>query len=155
MDNVLFISLVSQLCPTLWNPTDYSMPGFPVHHQLPELTQTHVHWVNDTPPTISCFIIPFSSCLQSFTASGSFLVSQFFKLGSQNIGGSDSASVLPVNIQDWFPLRLTNWISLQSKGLSKSSPTPQFKSINSSALSFLYSPPITSIHDYWKNHSFD
>ena len=69
------------------------------------------------------------------------------------IGASASASVLPMNIQDWFPLGLTGWISLQSKGLS--SPTPQFKSINSSALSFLYGPTLTSIHDHWKNHSFD
>ena len=68
-------------------------------------------------------------------------------------GASASASVLPMNIQDWFPLGLTGWISLQSKGLS--SPTPQFKSINSSALSFLYGPILTSIHDHWKNHSFD
>ena len=63
---------------------------------------------------------------------------------------------LPTTIQDWFPLGWTGWISLQSKGLSEeSSPTPQFKSINSSALSFLCSPTLTSIHDHWKNHSFD
>ena len=73
-----------------------------------------------------------------------------------NIGVSASASVLPMNIQDWFPLAWTCWISLQSKGLSRaSSNTPQFKRINSLVLSFLYSPTLTSIHDYWKNHSFD
>ena len=103
--------------------------------------------------TISSSVIPFSSCLQSFPASGSFPVSQFFASGGQSIGVS--ASVLPMNIQDWFPLGWTSWISLQSKGLSRSSPPPQFKSINSSALSFLYSPTLTSIHDYWKNHRFD
>ena len=65
-----------------------------------------------------------------------------------------SASVLPVNIQDWFPLRLTGWISLQSKDSHESSPTPQFKSINSSVLSLLYNPTLISIHDHWKNHSF-
>ena len=106
-------------------------------------------------PTISSSIIPFSFCIQSFTASGSFLVSPFFKLGSRSIGGSALTSVLPMNIQDWFPLGLTGWISLQSKELSKSSPTPQFKSINSLMLSFLYSPTLISIHDYWKNHIFD
>ena len=70
-------------------------------------------------PTISSSVIPFSFCLQSFTASGSFLMSQFFASGGQNIGVSVSASVLPMNIQDWFPLGLTCWISLQSKGLSR------------------------------------
>ena len=78
----------------------------------------------------------------------SIFVSQFFASGGQRIGVSASASVLPVNIQGQFPLIWTDWISLQSKGLS--SPTPQFKSINSLALSFLYSPTLTSIHDYWK-----
>ena len=68
---------------------------------------------------ISSFVIPFSSCLQSFPASGSFLRSQFFALGGQNNGASASASVLPMNIQDWFPLGLTGLISLQSKGLSR------------------------------------
>ena len=70
-------------------------------------------------PTTSSSIIPFSSCLQSFPASGSYPMSQFFTSGSQNIGVSASASVLPVNIQDWFPLGLTGWISLESKGLSR------------------------------------
>ena len=102
-------------------------------------------------PTISSSVVRFSSCLQSFPASGSFLTSQFFASGSQSFRVSASASVLPMNIQDWFPLEWTGWISLQSKGLSnESSPTPQFKSINSSVLSFLYGPPLTSIHDYWK-----
>ena len=64
-------------------------------------------------------------------------------------------SFLPVNIQDWFPLGLTGWIPLPPRDFQESSPTPQFKSINSSAFSFLYSPTLISIHDYWKNHSFD
>ena len=105
-------------------------------------------------PTVSSSH-PFSSCLQPFPASGSFPMSQFFTLGGQSIGASASASVLPMNIQDWFPLGLTGLTSLQSKGLSQeSSPTPQFKNFNSSALSFLYGPILTPIHDYWKNHSF-
>ena len=107
-------------------------------------------------PTISFSVVPFSSCLQSFPVSGSFPMSQLFASGSQSIGASASASVLPMNIQDWFSLGLNGWI-LQSKmeKLEKSSPTPQFKSINLSALSHLYGPTLTSVHDYWKNHSFD
>ena len=70
-------------------------------------------------PTISSSGIPFSSCLQSFPASGSFQMSQFFASGGQSIGVSASASVLPMSIQEWFPLRWTGWISLQSKGLSR------------------------------------
>ena len=106
-------------------------------------------------PTISSSVISFSSCLQSFPTSGTFPRSQLFTSGGQSIGVSASASVLPMNTQDWSPLGWTGWISLQSKGLSKASPKPQFKSINSLALSFLYSPTLTSIHDYWKNHSCD
>ena len=70
-------------------------------------------------PTISSSVIPFSSCLQSFPASGSFQMSQFFTLGGQGIRVSASASVLPINIQDWFPLGWTSWISLKSKGPSR------------------------------------
>jgi len=99
-------------------------------------------------PTISSSVIPFSSCPQSFPASWSFLTSQFFTSGDQSIGVSASASVLPVNIQDWLPLGWTGWIFLQSKGLKEFFPVPQFKSINSSALSVLYSPNLTSIPDY-------
>ena len=92
---------------------------------------------------------------QSFPDSESFPMSQFFASGGQSIGVSVSTSVLPMNIQDWFPLGRTGWISLQSKDSQESSPTPQFKSINSLVLNFLYSPALTSIHDYWENHSFD
>ena len=105
-------------------------------------------------PTSSS-VIPFSSCLQSFPASGSFPVSQFFASGGQSIGVSASGSVLPLSIQFWFPLGLTGLISLQSKGLSRIFPTPQFKTNNSLVLSFLYSPSLTFIHDCWKKHSFD
>ena len=111
-------SSVAQSCPTLCNPMDCSMPGFSVHHQLLEPTQTHpsCQWCH---PTISFSVVPFSSCLQSFPPSGSFLMSWFFASGGQSIGVSASASVLPMNIQDWFLLGLTDWISLQSKGLSR------------------------------------
>ena len=87
-------------------------------------------------PTISSCVVPFSSCLQSFPASGAFPVSRLFTSGGQSIGVS--ASVLPMNIQDWFPLRLIGLISLQSKGLSKVFSNTTFKSVNSSALSFFY-----------------
>ena len=108
-------------------------------------------------PTILSSVVSFSSHLQSFPASGSFQISQFFASGGQRFGTSASASVLPMNTQGWFPLGWIGWISLQSKGLStqESSPAPQFKTINSSVLSFLCSPTLTSIHNYWENHSFD
>ena len=91
----------------------------------------------------------------SIFPSMSFQMSQFFASGGQSIGVSASASVVPMNIQDWFPLGWTGWISLHPRDAQESSPTPQFKTINSSVLSFLYSPTLTSIHDYWKNYSFN
>ena len=101
--------------------------------RLFETPQTTAHQASSTPgvysnscplsrwyhPTISSSVIPFSSCLQFFSASGSFPINQFFPSGGQNIGVSASASVLPMNIQDWFPLGWTSWNSLQSKGLSR------------------------------------
>ena len=109
---------VTQFCLTLWDPMDCSMSGFPVLHHLPELAQTHVHWVL-WHPTISSSVISFSSCLLSFPASGSFLMRQLFESGGQSIGASASASVLPVNIQGWFHLGFTGLVSLPSKGLSR------------------------------------
>ena len=98
-------------------------------------------------------VIPFSSRLQPFPASGSFSMSQFFASGGQSIGVSASASVLPTNIQDWFPLGWTGWISLQSKGLSRifSNTTVQKHQF----LGTQFSSTLTSTHNYWKNHSFD
>ena len=94
------------------------MPGLPVRHQPPEFTQTHVHWVGDAIQPSHPFIIPFSSCLQSVTPSEFFPISQLFTSGGQSIGSSILASVLPMNILDWFPFGLTGLISLQSKRLS-------------------------------------
>ena len=106
-------------------------------------------------PTISSSVIAFSACPQSFSASGSFQMSQFFTSGGQSIGVSASASVLPMNTQDWS-LGWPGWISLQSKGLSNLLQHHSSKaSILLKALSFLYSPTLTSIHDYWKNHNLD
>ena len=109
-------SSVAQSCPTLCDPMNHSTPGLPVHHQLPELTQTHVHQVSDaiqpSHPLSSPLLPP-----SIFPSIRSFPMSQFFTSGGQSIGAS--ASVLPMNIQDWFPLGLTGLISLQFKGLSR------------------------------------
>ena len=101
-------------------------------------------------PTIWYSIITFSSCLQSFPASGSFLINQFFVSGGQSIGASASTSVLPLNIQGWFPLGLTDLISLQSKGLTRVfSNTTVLKHELFGAQISLQST-LTSMHDYWK-----
>ena len=110
---------ITQSCLTLFSPIDCSMLGLPVYHQVLELAQTHVHRVSDVIQTISSSVIPFSSCLQSFPASGSFQMSQLFTSGGQSIGVLASASVLPMNIEDLFPLGWTGLISLLSKGLSR------------------------------------
>ena len=98
-------------------------------------------------PTISSSIIPFSSCLQSFSASRSFLIRWLFTSGGKSIGASTSASVLPKNIQDWFPLRVLVWSPCSPRDSQGSSPTPQFKSINSLMLSLLSGPTLPSAHD--------
>ena len=132
---------------SLSDPMDRNTAGLPVHHQLPELCSDSRPWSQWCHPTITYSVIPFS-CLQSFPASGTFPMRQFFASGGQSNGASASASVLPMNIQDWFPLEWTGLISLQSKGLSRVFSNTQFKSINSSVLSFLYSLTLTSVHDY-------
>ena len=115
-----FSSVHSLSCVRLFfNPMDCSMPGFPIHHQLQEPTQTYVPHIGDVIQPSHPLSVPFSSCLQFFPASGSFPMSQFFASSGQNIEVSASSSVLPMNIQYWFPLGLTGWISLQSKGLSR------------------------------------
>ena len=106
-------------------------------------------------PTILSYVVPFSFCPQSFPASGSFQMSQLFTSDGQSIGVSASKSVLPMNTQNWSPLGWTGWISLQSKRLSRVFSNTTVQSINSSALSFLHSPTLTSIHDHRKNHSLD
>ena len=144
---------VTKSCLTLCDPMDCSTPGFSVLHQLLEFAQTHVHWVNYAIQQ-SHPVTPFS-CPQSFPASRSFLMSQLFTSGGLSIKASASASVLPKNIQGWFSLGLIGLISLESRGSQESSPAPQFKSINSSVLNLLYGPTVISLHDYWKNNSFD
>ena len=96
-------------------------------------------------PTISSSGVPFSSCPQSFPASVSFQMSQLFTSGGQSIGVSASTSVLPINTKDCSPLGWTGWTPCSPRDSQVSSPTPRFKSISSSALSFLYSPTLTSV----------
>ena len=146
-------SSVTQSCPTLWDPINCSTPGLPVHHHLPEFTPTHVHWVSDAiqpshPRSSLSPPAPNPSHHQSLFQ----WVNSLHEVAKVLEFHSALALVLPKNTQDWSPLE---WISLQSKGLSRVFSNTTFKSINSSALSFLHSPTLTSIHDYWKNHSLD
>ena len=129
--------LVAKSCPTLCNPTDYSTPGFLVLHHLLEFA--HKLMVIESVMPFNHLIIchPFSSCPQSFPASGSFQMSQLFTSGGQSIGVSASTSVLPMKTQDWSPLELTGWISLQSKGVSRVFSNTTVQSINSLVLSFI------------------
>ena len=145
---------VAQLCLTLCDPLDCSTPGLPVHHQLPEFTQTHVHWVSDA-------IQP--SHPQS-SRSPAFNLAQHQGLFHWISSLHQVAKVLEFQLQHQSFQRIFR-IDFLSDGLvgspcsprdsQESFPTPQFKSINSSALSFLYGPTLTSICDYWKDHSFD
>ena len=148
LSSVQFSSV--QLCSALCHPMDCSTSGLPVHHRLPELAQTHV-----MPSKYLSLCRPLSSRPQSSPASGSFQMSQFFTSGGQSIGVSALASVLPKNTQADLLLNRLVGSLCRPWDSQESSPTPQFKSMNSSALSFLYGPTLTSIHDYWKNHSSD
>ena len=148
-------SSVAQSCPTLCEPMDCSTPVFPVHHQLPEPTQSHVHWVGDAIQTSHPLLSPSPTFFNLSQHQGLF----------QWVSSSHQASeVLEFQLQhqsfQWifrvdFHLDWLVWSPCSPRDSQESSPTPQFKSINYLALSFLYSPALTSIHDYWKNHSFD
>ena len=131
---------------------DCSMPGLPVHHQLPEFTQTHVHWVGDAIQPFHPLSSPSPPAFNLAQHQGLF---QWVSSSHQvaKVGVSVSTSVLPTNLQDWFPVGWTGWISCGPRDSQESAPTPQFKSINSLALSLFYGPTLTS--DYLNNHSFD
>ena len=124
------------------------------HTRLPCLSPTPGPCSNSCPsswwchPTISSSVIPFYSRFRSFPSSGSFPISQFFASDGQSIGASASTSILSMNIQGWFLLELTVGSPWSLRDSQESSPTPQFKSINSSVLSFLYSPTLTSMYDH-------
>ena len=116
---VVQFNSVAQSCPSLCDPMDCSMPGPPCQSPTPGAYSDSCllsWWCH---PTILSSVVPFSSHLQSFPASGSFPVSQFFASGCQSIGVSALESVLPMNIQDWSPLGWTGWISLHFRGLSR------------------------------------
>ena len=139
--------------------SDSLRPHEPQHTRPPSPSTTPWVYPNACPlswwchPIISSSVVPFSSCLHSFPASGSN--ESVLPIRWQSIGVSTSTSVLSMKIQDWFPLGWTGWISLQTKGLSRIFSNTQFKSINSLVFSFPYSQTFTSIHDYWKSHSLD
>ena len=136
------------------DPMDCSTPDFPVLHHLLELTQTHVHWVSHAIQP-SCPRLSPSPPPSNYPEFMSFLMSCLFTSGGLSIGTSASASVLSMNIQDWFPLGWISWISLQSKRLSRVFSSTTVQKHRCLVLSLPYGPTLTSIHDYWKNHSFD
>ena len=155
--SILYISSVqfsrSVVSDALW-PHDHSTPGLPVHHQLPEFTQTHVHWVGDaiqqSHPLLSPSPhAPIPPSIRVFSNESTLHMRwpKYWRF-SLSISPSNEHPGLISFRMDWLDL-------LAVQGTLQSSPTPQFKSINSSALSFLHSPTLTSIHDYWKNHSLD
>ena len=150
--NLCSVSSVAQSRVTLWDPVDCSTPGFPVCRQLPELAQSQVHQVGDA--IQPSHPLSFPSPAFNLSQHQSFLMSRLFAWSFHSIWASASAFSTSVNTQDWFPLQLTGLI-LQSKGLSRvfSNTTVQNHQFFSSH--FLYGPTLTSIHDYWKNHSFD
>ena len=148
-------SSVAQSCLTLCNLMDCSTPGFPVHHQLPELAQTHVHQVSDD-------IQPSHPLSSSYPPA--FNLSQHQGLFKWVSSSHQVAKVLEFQLQhqsfQWmfrtdFLLDRVVGSPCSPRDSQESSPTPQFKRISSSVLSFPYSPTLTSIHDYWKNHSLD
>ena len=152
MKSLVYLLSHVRLC----SPMDCSMPGFLVHHQLPKLAQTHVHWVSDAMPPSHPLSSPSPPAFNLSQNQGLFQWEGSSHQCGQSIGVSVSASDLPVNIQGWFPLLLTGFISLQSKGVVKS--PLQYHSPKASILRhsvFFYCPAVTSVHDYWKNHSFD
>ena len=110
---------VTMLCPALCNSMNFSTPGFPVLHHHLDFAQIHIHWVDDAIQPSYPLLPPSPHALKSSLASGSFPMSRLLASGGQSIGAWASVSVLPVNTQGWFPLRLTGLISLQSKGLSR------------------------------------
>ena len=156
--HIVYISSVQFSHPVV----SYSLWPYGLQHARPPCpSQTPRVYSNSCPlsqwchPAISSSVIPFSSCLQSFPASGSFLMCQFFTSGGQSIGVSASASVLSMNIQDWFLLEWTGYISLQSKGLWRIFPNTTVHHHQFFTLSFLHTPTLTLIHDHWKNRNFD
>ena len=153
-----FCSPVAQSCLTLCSPLDYSMPGFPVLHHLPEVAQTHDHWISDAiqpPHPLSSPSPPafnLSQCQALFQWVSSSQVAEVLELQLQHQSSQWIFRIDFLNIhwKDWLV-----WSSCCPSDSQKSFPAPQFQSINSLALSLLFGPTLTSVHDYWENHSFD
>ena len=149
---ISFINSVSESCLTLCDTMDCRLPCIsPIPGACPNSCPLS-HWCH---LTISSSVIPFSSCLHSFPASGSFPMSQFFISGGQSMEASTSASVLPMNIQNWFPSGWTGWISLESKGLLSVFSNTTSQKHQFFCAQFLSGPTPTLIYNYWKNNSFD
>ena len=151
-----FSSVVAHSCPTLFDCMDYSRSGFPVHHQIPELAQTHFHCVSDViqqfHPLLSPSLLPSIFPRIRVFSNESVLRIRWPKYW--NCSFSISPSNEYSGLISWLVFWLV-WSPCYPRDSQASSPTPQFKTINSLALCFLYCPSLTSIHDYWKNHSFD
>ena len=141
-----------ELCTTLCDPMNYSPASLSITNSRSLLKLMPIESVMPS----NCLILfhPLLLPPSVFLASGSFSMSLLITLDSQSIGASAS-SVLPMNIQGWLPSRWLIWSPCSPRDSQESSPIPQFKSINSLALSFLYSPTLTPIHDHWENHSLD
>ena len=155
-DLVVNYCSVTQSCPPLFKLMDCSTPIFPVLPHLLEFAQTHVHWIGDVIQPSHPLLFPSPPAFNLSQHQGFFFpMNQFFASGGQINGASASPSAILMKMQDWFPLGLTGLISLQSKAFSRVFSNTQFKSINCSVFSFFYGPTLTSIHNSWKNHSFD
>ena len=142
-------------CLTHCNPMNCSKPGFPVLHCLPEFAQTHVHWVGDTIQSSRLLSPPSSSALNLSQHQGLFLMSRLLAAGGQSIAASASASVLSMTTQDWFPLELTGLISMLSKECSRVFSSTTIRKHQFFGIQPSYGPILTSVHDYWKNYTFD
>ena len=149
-------SSVAQLCPTLCDPMNHSTPGLPVHHQLPEFTQTHVHRVSDAiqpshPPACRPLLLlpPIPPSIRVFSNESALHMRwpKYWRFSFSIISSKEIPGLISFRM-DWLDL-------LAVQGTQVSSPAPHFKSINSLVLSFPRSPNLISIHDHWKNHSLD
>ena len=153
-DNSTLLSL-SLNCVQFFDSMDCSMPGFPVLHYLPQFAQTHIHWVSDAIQP-SHPLLPPSLLVLNLSQHRLFAKESVLCLRWPKYWSFSSSIILPMNIQGWFPLGLTRFLSPWGpRDSEESSPAPQFENINSLVISLLYSTTLTSVHDYWKSHSFD
>ena len=147
--------LLTESCPPLCNPMDCSTRGLPIHHQLLGFTQTHVHWVSDTIQPFHPLLSPSPPAFNLSQHQGLFQWVICSPSGGQSIGVSASASFFQRNPRADILQNVLVGSPCSPRDSQESSPTPQFKSINFSALCLIHSPTLTSIHDHWENHSLD